>query len=166
MSSQHKMNSSDKHRQDMAAQRLSEYMARTGRRNTPERRALLDVIATLAPSFSIEDAMAAMEDIGMHVSQATVYNNMDIFVAAGIVGRFYGANGAQYQLLPANKHNLVCITCGKIKNIKDQSFSEVLRARRYSAFTASYYQMTVYGICSTCARKSKKTNIKSLNNKK
>lgn len=149
----------EKHKQDFALQKLTEYLARNCRRNTPERLEILEAARTLTSGFSVEELASAVEARGVRVSLATVYNAVELFVAAGILARYFGSRGARFEMLPANRHHLVCLNCGKIKSVKDQSFSEVLRARHYSAFTASYFEMTVYGVCSACARKAKKTNI-------
>lgn len=149
----------DKHKQDLALQKLTEYLARTGRRNTTERLEVLEAARTLGAGFTVEELAAAVAARGVRVSLATVYNAVEILVSAGVIARYFGTRGARYEMLPANRHHLVCLRCGKIKAVKDQSFTEVLRARHYSAFTASYFEMTVYGTCSACARKAKKTNI-------
>lgn len=149
----------EKHKQDFALQKLTEYLARTCHRNTPERLEILEAARTLTSGFSVEELASAVEARGVRVSLATVYNAVELFVSAGILARYFGNRGARFEMLPANRHHLVCLNCGKIKSVKDQSFSEVLRARHYSAFTASYFEMTVYGVCSACARKAKKTNI-------
>ena len=149
----------EKHKQDFALQKLTEYLARTGRRNTPERLEILEAARSLVTGFSVEELANAVAARGVRVSLATVYNAVELFVAAGILARYFGSRGALFEILPANRHHLVCLSCGKTKAVKDQSFSEVLRARHYSAFTASYFEMTVYGVCSACARKAKKTNI-------
>ena len=149
----------EKHKQDFALQKLTEYLARTGRRNTPERLEILEASRSLSTGFTVEELSAAVAARGVRVSLATVYKTLELFVAAGILARYFANKGARYEMLPANRHHLVCLNCGKTKAVKDQSFSEVLRARHYSAFTASYFEMTVYGVCSACARKAKKTNI-------
>lgn len=149
----------EKHKQDLALQKLTEYLARTGRRNTPERLEILEAARSLGSAFTVEDLAAGVAARGVRVAQATVYNTVELLVAAGVIARYYSSRGARYEMLPANRHHLVCLSCGKTKAVKDQSFSEVLRARHYSAFTASYFEMTVYGICSACARKAKKSNI-------
>lgn len=149
----------EKHKQDLALQKLTEYLARTGRRNTPERLEILEAARSLGAPFTVEELASAVEARGVRVVRATLYNTVELLVSAGIIARYYGSRGARYEMLPANRHHLVCLRCGKTKSVKDQSFSEVLRARHYSAFTASYFEMTVYGICSACARKAKKSNI-------
>ncbi len=149
----------EKHKQESALQKLNEYLARTGRRNSTERLEILEAAHSLGSGFTAEELMGAVASRGVPVSRATVYNAVNLFVSAGVLARYYGESGARYEMLPANRHHLVCLHCGKIKAVKDQSFSEVLRARHYSAFTASYFEMTVYGVCSACARKAKKSNI-------
>ena len=149
----------EKLKQDSVQQKLSEYLVRTGRRNTAERNEILEAARGIGKSFSMEDLAEAVSQRGVRVSQATLYNTVELLVDAGVLGRYYGTGETTYGILPCNRHHLVCLKCGRVKVVKDKSFSEVLRARHYSAFTASYFEMTVYGVCSTCARQAKKTNI-------
>lgn len=148
----------EKQKQETAQQMLSDYLLRTGRRNTRERREILAAVCDLTSGFAVEELAAAVAARGVRLSQATVYNAVELFVAAGILTPFFGNRATRYRLLPANTHHLVCLNCGKEKDVRDKPFAEILRARHYSAFTASYYEITVYGVCSSCARKAKKSN--------
>lgn len=146
----------DTQKQEAAQQKLADYLKRTGRRNTTERREILRAAGLLTSGFTAEDLLKKVDESGVRVSVATVYNTIDLLISAGVLARTFSREGSRYRLLPGNSHHLVCLTCGKIKEMRDQSFGEVLRARHYSAFTATYFEMTVYGVCSACARKAKK----------
>ena len=57
----------------------------TGRyRKTPERFAILNKILSFNSVFSIEKLCFELENESYHVSKATVYNNFDLLVEAGI----------------------------------------------------------------------------------
>ena len=81
----------EKHKQDFALQKLTEYLARTCRRNTPERLEILEAARTLTSGFSVEELASAVEARGVRVSLATVYNAVELFVAAGILARYFGS---------------------------------------------------------------------------
>ena len=42
------------------------------------------------------------------------------------------------------------------KLVKDPNFMAYMNARKFAAFTTSYYNLTVYGICNDCARRLKR----------
>jgi len=83
----------EKHKQDFALQKLTEYLARTCRSNTPERLEILEAARTLTSGFSVEELASAVEARGVRVSLATVYNAVELFVAAGILARYFGSPG-------------------------------------------------------------------------
>ena len=140
----------------------------TGRyRKTPERFAILNKILSFNSVFSIEKLCFELENESYHVSKATVYNNVDLLVEAGILRKLFidGFHSAQYEKISAVQHTLlVCTQCSKIKSVKDEPLLGYMNAKKYNAFQTSYYSMCVYGVCNACARKLKKNNIQQQKN--
>lgn len=152
---------------EQALARLNSYIEQQGGRKTPERVRILEVVFGEDGFFTVAQLHERVSQTGVRLTAATVYKTVETLVHLGIVGRFQGAlNTAVYRRLPGNCHRLVCLTCGKVKLVKEQAVPEVLRARHYSAFTAAYFEMTVYGTCSTCARKAKKVKNNTISSKK
>ena len=106
--------------------------------------------------------MQAMEQDSYHVSRATLYNTLQLLVEARLVRRhvFEGIQ-VQYEKAGNTPHShLICTRCGKVKEVRDANFIAFMNARKFTAFTADYYSLYVYGTCSTCARKLKKQKSK------
>ena len=128
-------------------------------RKTPERFAILNQALLIARPFTAEHLCDVLKMEDIRVSRSTVYNNIDLFCQAGIFRRFYNEGIQEMQYLRVGNTNyvhLVCLACGKVKEVKDSLLAAELNAKKYAAFNDSYYTLCVYGTCSTCARKAKK----------
>lgn len=140
---------------------LTQYIQSKRLRKTPERYAILDKVFDIAEHFSIEMLYSVLEEDGFHVSKATLYNTIQLFVDCGLIRRHqFDGKSAQYErvLGLGNHHHLICTQCGRIKEVKDIALIETLNSRRYPTFHTSYFALYVYGICSRCQRKIKNRN--------
>lgn len=150
---------------------FNQFMAERKLRRTPERYAILNKVLDMNHHFYIESLYNELEHDGYHVSRATVYNNMQLLLEAGIVRCHRFENQpAQYEktidTALSNHHHLICLKCGKIKEVKDLSMIRSLAERRYQSFSAEYISLYVYGLCSKCQRRIKKEPaIKVVNSK-
>lgn len=138
-------------------ERLTMFLQQRKLRRTPERFALLERVMSQTSHFSIEDFHSRLEAEGsFHVSKATVYNTMQIFLEAGIVRRHSFNGRAQYEPVEPggrNHHHLVCTRCGKVREIDDKNLADVVSHKRYPGFEPSYFSLYVYGLCPHCRRK-------------
>lgn len=143
-----------------ARNKFTLYLTSKHLRKTPERFAILDKIFSLNDHFDIESLHSMLEDDSYHVSRATVYNTMELLTDCGLVRRHSFSNQqAKYEKVgtsSANHQHLICSECGKIKEVKDPEFAAYMNARKYTAFTTTYFQLYVFGICNNCARKKKR----------
>ena len=119
---------------------FSNFLSANGKRKTPERFKILDRVLEFKKQFTIEDLKIAMLDENFPVSQSTLYYTMDLLVDAKILH--------------------------KIKLVKDTGFMAYMNARKFAAFTSSYYTLNIYGICNDCARKIKRERMNKKNKSK
>lgn len=134
-------------------------------RKTPERFAVIKHVLTFPAHFTIEMLLHSVESDTFYVSRATIYNTISLMVEAHILRR-HDIEGlpVQYEQASVPPHShLVCTTCGKLKEVRDNHFIAFMNTRKYTAFNTHYYSHYVYGTCSTCARKMKKGNLTSKN---
>ena len=151
---------------DAAVEKLDRYLKAKKLRRTPERYRILEQAMAFPKQFVVDDLVQAMATAAFPVSKSTVYSTVDLLVEAGILRRItaIGNGPARYEKLEDVSHiHLLCEECGKLKLVKDLNFMAYMNARKFAAFTTSYYNLTVYGVCNDCARRLKRE--KSSNNK-
>ncbi len=127
-------------------------------RMTPERLALSQYIMGFQGHFTPEMLQHEAEADQFHVSLATIYNTLNLMAEARLLHR-HAIDGlpVQYEVAQGSPHfHLVCTSCGKLKEVKDNHFIAFMNTRKYNAFSPEYYSLYAYGTCSTCARKKKR----------
>lgn len=153
----------------VASGAFSRYLRGRRLRKTPERFMVLDKVMAMDGHFVIDTLHSAIESDGLHVSLGTVYNTIELLVDAGLVRRYsFGDSRAQYEKVTAIgscHHHLVCTQCGSVKEIKDREITRQLQSRRYRAFRPDYFELTIYGICTRCQRKSRQSSAGLLKKK-
>lgn len=150
-----------KNRQD-AKDVLTHYLESKHLRKTPERYAILDKVFEMGRRFDINKLSESMESSSYHVCKATLYNVLQLFTDAGLlVKQQFDGKNAHYERVIGNTSinylHLVCKQCGKIKDVKSPESLNELTKIKFRMFHTEYVQTYVYGICSTCMRKNKKT---------
>jgi Fur family ferric uptake transcriptional regulator len=163
----------DPHIDDFAAsnnpvvRKFNDYLDAHGLRRTTERYAILNRIMGINGHFTIEELQQMIESDGFHVSRSTVYNTVELLINAKMLRRhvFEGMQ-AQYERITLPHTHLICTNCGKVKEVRDPNFAAFMNARRFNAFNADHYSLYVYGTCSTCARKLKRSKHASKDEKK
>lgn len=148
----------DERSKTAAIAKFTQYMVQRKLRKTPERYAILEKVLEMTPAhFHIDRLYEALEEDGYHVSRATVYNTMELLVDAHLVRRHtFGNQTAQYEKITgpsSNHHHLVCMGCGKVKEVKDPELDAHLTTLRFGAFHPIYADLYIYGLCSRCARR-------------
>lgn len=70
---------------EMIKEVLKKYLRDKGFRNTPERYTILEEIYKLDHHFNVDDLYLIMMQKKYHVSKATIYNTIEIFLDAGLI---------------------------------------------------------------------------------
>ena len=143
---------------DDIASQFYAFLKEKGMRRTPERCEVLNHALRFVKLFTIEDLRKSLQQANFRISLATLYNTVDLLVDANILRRMSsGNNSVAYERVDNVRFiHLLCLECGKVKLVKDTGFMAYMNARRFVAFTTSYYNLTVYGTCNDCARRIKR----------
>ncbi|MBQ0141605.1 MAG: transcriptional repressor [Prevotellaceae bacterium] len=130
---------------------LTKYIAEKKLRKTPERYHMLEAVYRHDGHFTAEELLAEMQT-KFRVSRATVYNNLDLFVKAGLVVKNLLADTIIYEkcLGMTAHHHMVCTMCGAIKEFSDVNIEKAVNGARYQKFRKQTYCVNVYGICNKC----------------
>ncbi|MDR1562787.1 MAG: transcriptional repressor [Dysgonamonadaceae bacterium] len=138
---------------------LDKYLSQKQYRKTAERYAILDLIYSNRGHFEIEWLYQEMEKQEFRVSKATIYNTMQLLVECQLVLKHqFTKNVSVYERAIGNDlhHHLICTQCGKVIEYKDPGLIQFINEKGIKRFTPAYYNLNIYGICSTCTRKKKK----------
>lgn len=105
--------------------------------------------------LSAEDVYKSLLEQGEDVGLATVYRVLTQFEAAGIVERHHFEGGhSVFELKDSHHHDhIVCTSCGKVVEFKDEVIEERQRKMAESlGFSMTDHSLYLYGVCADCAR--------------
>jgi Fe2+ or Zn2+ uptake regulation protein len=138
---------------DQAAARLRE----ADQRYTGNRRALVDLLDRVGRPVPIPEILKA----GRALPQSSVYRNLSVLEAAGVVRRVLGVDEfARYELaedLTEHHHHLVCTACGDVNDVQlsprlERSVERAIEEIASSAgFRLGGHRLDLVGTCANCS---------------
>ncbi|HEY3314618.1 MAG TPA: Fur family transcriptional regulator [Bacillota bacterium] len=139
---------------------VRELMAKRSSRLTPQRLAVLEVLAAShGQHLGADDVHARLRGDHPEIGLATVYRTLDLFEHLGLVHRVdLGAGRGQYELAAAEPrhyhHHLICVQCGRIQEFGDDLLDKLeAEITRKADFTVVDHTLRVYGYCADCRKK-------------
>ena len=130
-----------------------------GRRLTVQRAAIWDVL-TAAPDLHL-DAESVASQVRARLPQvnaSTVYRTLDVLVEEGLVVRTdLGDDRAYFEPTHEHRHHhLVCESCGTVQHVHDEALASLgERLERSSGFRLGKRELTLFGVCTSCATEGK-----------
>ena len=137
---------------------LKKYTNEQGKRCTAERATILRYCCEMKTPITF--AGLAEEARKDRICSQTIYDTLDILVAAGILQRIAlnSQQVASYAITndKRSKAKIICTECGRISNFKDLTLKEYFKTRVFDNFEMKNYTVYVYGKCKVCrVRKSR-----------
>jgi len=121
-------------------------------RLTPQRRAVLDLIADRDGSFTAADLFQEARRHRDELGLATVYRTVDLLRRTGAVRPLAGdARPAYVRCEPGHHHHLICLACGAVEETDLCGAPSPAELRRRYGFFAEGHELDVYGTCADCA---------------
>ncbi len=155
------MDVNDDKNRETAIQTFTAFLKQRSLRKTPERFAILDAVMTLQGHFTVEQVVEAAGSGDMQVSRGTVYNTILLLIDSGLVRRHrFGSHAPVYEVVHgvrSNHHHLVCRICGKVREVSDVQIERMVKSRHFDTFHPDYYTLSIYGICSRCQRRGRRS---------
>ena len=100
---------------------LRQYLKDKGLRNTPERYTILEEIYNYDEHFNVDDLYLLMLQRKYHISKATIYNSIEVFLDAGLIRKHQFGEGSTYEKSYFDKQHdhLVLYKSGSDKEIEE-----------------------------------------------
>lgn len=100
---------------------LRQYLKDKGLRNTPERYTILEEIYNYDEHFNVDNLYLLMLQRKYHISKATIYNTIEVFLDAGLIRKHQFGEGSTYEKSYFDKQHdhLVLYKSGSDKEIEE-----------------------------------------------
>ncbi|AWB45956.1 transcriptional repressor [Paenibacillus sp. CAA11] len=125
-----------------------------GVRITPQRHAILSYLLDSMGHPTADEIYRALEPEFPNMSVATVYNNLKMFIEAGMVKELtYGDDSSRFDADVSDHYHIICEKCGTIKDFTYPSLEAVERqAESVTGFKVLGHRLELYGICDNCQK--------------
>jgi len=119
---------------------------------TPQRHAILSFLLDSMTHPTADDIYKSLESKFPNMSVATVYNNLKVFIEAGLVRELtYGDSSSRFDADMTDHYHALCEMCGKITDFEYPSLHDVEEtASQQTGFKVRGHRLEVYGICADC----------------
>jgi len=123
-----------------------------GVRMTPQRYAILEYLMETDVHPTADDIFQTLSPQYPSLSVATVYNNLKLFVEAGLVRELtYGDDSSRFDADLSDHYHAICTVCGSMVDFEHPPVKAVEEeAERSTGFLVQGHRMEIYGICPTC----------------
>jgi Fur family peroxide stress response transcriptional regulator len=130
-----------------------EKLKTTGVRMTPQRYAILSFLVDNHIHPTVDEIYRSLEHKFPNMSVATVYNNLKLFLEAGLVRELaYGDGASRFDADMHDHYHAICDNCGKIEDFECESLEFVESACvDGTGFAVRSHRLEVYGTCPACS---------------
>jgi len=145
---------------------LDNYLEMNNHRKTLERYTILRAIYYTNGHFTLEELNERLREMNFHVSRATMYNTLNLFMELRLIIRHRFQGTTKYEACYDNSSHChqICTMCGKVMEIKSPEISVAVENMHTKRFRKDGFTLYIYGVCSTCQAKITKKK-KQKNNK-
>jgi Fur family ferric uptake transcriptional regulator len=136
------------------AKQSERQLRRAGKRLTPQRRLILDILSQADAHLDAEGIYARAHSRQARLSLATVYRTLSMLKDAGLVHELHlDDEHHHYELSGREAHShLVCLGCGCVIEVDDAAFLEAAMAvGQAHDFDLASTQVELTGYCRDCS---------------
>jgi Fur family peroxide stress response transcriptional regulator len=123
-----------------------------GVRMTPQRYAIIRYLLDSYTHPTADDIFRALSPEYPSLSVATVYNNLKLFVDAGLVRELtYGDDSSRFDADLSDHYHAICTKCGTMVDFEHPPIRQVEEAAATATgFRVQGHRMEIYGLCPAC----------------
>jgi len=127
----------------------------SGIRMTPQRQAILTFLLESMSHPSADEIYRSLEPNFPNMSVATVYNNLKVFVEAGLVRELtYGDGASRFDADMSDHYHVICDKCGTIVDFEHPPLTHIeQKVEEHTGFAVKGHRMEIYGTCPDCLAK-------------
>ena len=136
---------------------VSHRVSAAGQRYTANRQAVVRILAETDRPLTTAEVVAAGEGL----AQSSVYRNLSVLEAAGVVLRIAGGDEfTRFELaedLAGHHHHLICTDCGVVADftvppgVEEHLETALSRAAADAGFVAAHPRLDLVGRCAACS---------------
>ena len=129
-----------------------EVCERNGIAMTHQRQVLYEVMQHMEGHPSPEDIYERVKEKIPAISLATVYKNIHLFVASGVLRELSLHHGSvRLEMNGEEHHHAVCSKCKSVSDLDEKSLGLLQKRKKLpGGFLVERYAVDVIGICATC----------------
>ncbi len=143
-----------------SAEMLIELFRQSRRKITPQRRAIVDVLAQGMSHPTAEEIYQRAAITIPDMSRATVYNTLhELVQLGGLIETYESGEGCmRYDANLGPHHHLFCVRCHTLTDIHHDFADVALPAEKAAGYQVARHQITFYGLCPTCQNRESEHN--------
>ncbi|WP_276357779.1 Fur family transcriptional regulator [Cohnella caldifontis] len=124
-----------------------------GVRMTPQRYAILEYLMDSHVHPTADEIYRALSPQYPSLSVATVYNNLKLFVEAGLVRELtYGDDSSRFDADLSDHYHVICTNCGTMVDFEHPPITAIeAEAAASTGFVVQGHRLEIYGLCPACA---------------
>jgi len=135
-------------------------LRKVGLRLTGPRRVVLEVVRATDAHPTAETVHRMVRRRLPRVSLGTVYRNLRLLVAEGLVKELHGPH-ARFDGNTSEHHHFTCLWCGRILDVdgpltEPHSRALCSRVAARGGFSVTHHRIEFYGRCAACRRNSRR----------
>jgi Fur family transcriptional regulator, ferric uptake regulator len=142
----------------LTANKIAGILRKQGYKLTPQRHALLKVIASQHDHLSTEELYEKTKQDYPGIGRVTVYRTLEILNHLNLVCRVHAADGCRDYVMRGpieHHHHLVCSGCGRAVDFTDCDLSDLeKKIAAETGFNIEGHLLELYGRCQNCRETS------------
>jgi Fur family transcriptional regulator, ferric uptake regulator len=142
----------------LTANKIANILRERGYKLTPQRHALLKVIASHHDHLSPEEIFQITRQEYPKIGRVTIYRTLELLNKLDLVCRVHAPDGCRSYMMrrPAgHHHHLVCSGCGQTVDFTDCDLSNLEKTvAEQSGFVIDGHLLELYGRCRDCQKNS------------